>query len=322
MPIEERLRIYRLLTEHQDWVDTLKEALEVERANVETEYWLGWEWHEVHTQPQVLNKMVAERLVNITFSSRSSTHYKVRSPELVEEAIKALTEPVVEEKPQEIPQDLFSIIVGHENVKTILRYAIDSEKEAHVLMSGPPASAKTLFLMELLRLPNSYYALAPALTAAGLADLLFTYEPQYLLIDEIDRLSGDNLGVLNSLLATGHIVETKYKRIRQPYKLSTKVFAAGIRVDLLPKDLLSRFIKLKFKPYSEQEFVQVSTTVMTTMEGILPHSAERIARAVWGMSRETSDVRQCVQIARLSGGDDSKIDEVITVLKQYGLRIP
>ena len=72
-------------------------------------------------------------------------------------------------------------IVGYPGVKILLRHALEAEKPAHLLLSGPPASAKTMFLLELRRLPQSYYALAATPTAAGLADVLFVYEPRFIL---------------------------------------------------------------------------------------------------------------------------------------------
>ncbi len=180
------------------------------------------------------------------------------------EAIQAISEPVpfVE---REMPADLFDSIVGYSDVKTLVRYALEAEKPAHLLLSGPPASVKTMFLLELHRLPQSYYALATTLTAAGLADILFVYEPRFILIDEVERLAPEHIGVLNSLMVTGIVCETKHGKTRE-LELDTRVFAAGIKVEKLPEDLLSRFTKLHFVPYTEQEFIEVSQRVLTTRE--------------------------------------------------------
>ncbi|GAJ18821.1 unnamed protein product, partial [marine sediment metagenome] len=184
--------------------DILKEALQVEKDGEERyrsegygQYY-GWEWFQVHAPTPRLHKMVTEKILDITLSTRSGTHFRVKEPELALEVIKALEEPTLQPPPSVIPENLFNIIVGHDNIKTLVRYAIDAEKAVHLLFTGPPASAKTLFLMELARLPDSYYCLAQTTSQAGLANLLFTYQPQFLLIDEIDRLTGEHVGVLNS----------------------------------------------------------------------------------------------------------------------------
>lgn len=321
----ERLRIFNLLTESPNYCEILREALTVEKK-MEKEYkelgygeFIGWQWFHCHAPTPTLHRMVAEKLLDITFASRSSKHFKVRNPELIADVLNYFEEAEEKEKvekPKEIPDDLFVSIVGHSNIKNLLKLAVTAENPAHVLLSGPPASAKTLFLLELHRLPDSYYALGPTLSEAGLSNILFLYKPKYLIIDEIDRLLGTQLGLLNSLMATGRIVETKWGKTRS-LDLTTKVFAAGIRVNKLPSDLLSRFIKLKFPLYSEAEFLQVTTTVLTAREGLIPEAADKIATALWELYHEEADVRQAVSIARLSAGDASKIPEIIRTIKKY-----
>lgn len=324
---DEKLRLYQLLSQHEEWAETLKEALQVEKDGEERYrsegygQYIGWEWYRVHTAIPTLNKMVTEKVLNIALSTRSGTHFKVREPHLVTEVLEAIGEPSFEPPPTDVPSDLFNIIVGHENIKTIVRYAIEAEKPVHLLLQGPPASAKTLFLMELARLPESYYCLAQTTSQAGLANLLFTYQPRYLLIDEIDRLTGEHVGVLNSLMATGIISESKYGKTRG-MELSTKVFAAGIKIHVLPRDLLSRLTQLKFEPYTEGEFIRVAGKVLTSMEKTPEDLARAIAKAVWDRSQTSSDVRQCVQIARLSGGDPERADEVLKVLRKQIIASP
>ena len=176
--------------------------------------------------------MVTTKLLDGTFSSNNSTHYRVSDPSLVKEAIQTILEPVSEPQ-HETPADLFDSIVGYSDIKTVVRYALEADKPAHLLLTGPPASAKTMFLLELRWLPQSYYALATTLTAAGLADILFVYEPRFILIDEVERLAPEHIGVLNSLTATGIISETKYGKPHE-LELDTRVFAAGIKVEKLP----------------------------------------------------------------------------------------
>ena len=133
----------------------------------------------------------------------------------------------------------------------------------------------------------------------------------------MERLSPEHIGVLNSLMATGIISETKHGKTRE-LELDTRVFAAGIKIEKLPQDLLSRFTRLHFPPYSEQEFIDVSQRVLTTRESTGAENAEYIARALWQVHEQNADVRQCVQIARLSRGDRQRIDEVLTALRKYG----
>jgi hypothetical protein len=55
--------------------------------------WLGFEWHQVYTPPAILNKMVAERVLDVSYRSHSSTNYKVSNPEAVREAMALLEAP-------------------------------------------------------------------------------------------------------------------------------------------------------------------------------------------------------------------------------------
>jgi Holliday junction DNA helicase RuvB len=208
---------------------------------------------------------------------------------------------------------MFASIVGYADIKKLVIQAIDAPKPVHFLFTGPPASAKTLFLMELSQLPESYYLLAQTTTQAGLANVLFTNQPKFLLIDEIDRLSGEHVGVLNSLMATGIVSESKYGKTRG-MNLNTKVFAAGIKYNLLPADLLSRFIRVKFDPYDEPSFINVARTVMINNESCSTEVAEYIAKEIWNRNHNSSDIRQCVQIARLCAGSMENAKEIFSTL--------
>lgn len=319
---EEKLRLFQLLSQHDDWPEVLVDALQEERDEEERYRsegfgrYYGWEWFKVHTPVPTLHKMVHEKVLDITLATRSATHFRVREPELVFEVLQALHEPEAQQVVvKTMPEDLFDIVVGHDNIKTIVRYAIDAEKPVHLLLLGPPASAKTLFLMELARLPDSYYCLAQTTSQAGLANLLFVYQPNFLLIDEIDRLTGEHVGVLNSLMATGIISESKYGKARA-MELATKVFAAGLRTTHLPKDLLSRFTRLKFDSYDESEFINVSIKVLTSMEKTSEELAGIVAKSVWAKNETSSDVRQCVQVARLCSGDPKKAEEILRILRR------
>lgn len=318
---EERVRVYGLLLEHPEWVPILEEAMAVQQAKAR-EYQekgygesLGFEWFDCHADPQLLHRMVSARLLDITLKTHSSTHFRVRDSELLREAIVGLQVPQVRREAG-IPADLFSRIVGLEDIKTILCYAIEAKERVGVLLQGPPASAKTLFLMELARLPDSLYVLAQTMSGPGLALALRVHEPRFLLIDEIDRLDPGDVGVLNSLLATGWVVETKVGKAL-PIQFSTRVFAAGIRPERLPQDLLSRFIRLRFAAYTREQFEEICRTILPE-EGCDGETAGYIAREVWAIHREGADIRQCVQVARLAQGDRSRVEVIIKALRKQG----
>jgi MoxR-like ATPase len=49
-------------------------------------------------------------------------------------------------------EEIFNDIIGYNNIKRLFRLALDSDEETHILLSGPPASAKTMFLESLRKL--------------------------------------------------------------------------------------------------------------------------------------------------------------------------
>ena len=89
----------------------------------------------------------------------------------------------VEAAPIAFPEDIFDPVVGYDDVKWLLRRSLASERLLHFLFVGPPASAKSLLLMELERLDGAYYAVGSSSTRAGLRQLLFDLRPRILLID-------------------------------------------------------------------------------------------------------------------------------------------
>jgi ATP-dependent protease Clp ATPase subunit len=84
---------------------------------------------------------------------------------------------------------LFDEIYGYDNIKRLFGMALDSIHPSSILLSGPPASAKTLFLQSLMKLQNSYFIDCSNATKSGLVDYIFENKPKYLLLDELDKLS-------------------------------------------------------------------------------------------------------------------------------------
>ena len=307
-----------LLRKKPEFKEILEKAIEQEEEHAEEPHYLGWEWYAVETPGAKLSQLVYKGIAKVNFSSRSSTNYLLKDREAVGEALAyydVMERAVIEvEEEVEIPSDLFEIIVGYEDVKELFNRALESEKPVGFLLLGPPSSAKTLFLLELARLPRSYYALGSRASGPGLADILITRKPRFLLIDEIDRLYRDDYGVLLSLMQTGIVAETKYKKERRE-ELKTWVFAAANTKKGIPAEVLSRFEKLRFPEYNQKQFREVVVTVLTKREGTPEDLAEYIANTVW-WELDSKDPREAVRIARLCK-DEKEVDALIKTLKKY-----
>ncbi len=80
-----------------------------------------------------------------------------------EPSIRIHTKPLVGKK-----HALFDDIIGFEDVKSLFEMVIKAERPVHLLLCGPPASAKSLFMRSLTQLERSYYAVGSSSTKLGI----------------------------------------------------------------------------------------------------------------------------------------------------------
>jgi Holliday junction DNA helicase RuvB len=207
----------------------------------------------------------------------------------------------------------FSSIVGHTDVKRIFSLAINSSKPVHILLVGPPASAKTLFMLECMKLDRSYFTLGSSSSKSGMLDYLFEKRPRFLIVDEIEHMGIKDQTALLSLMETGILSETKFQKTRNT-QLKTWVFATSNGTERLLTPLLSRFISFRFRQYKFETFCEVATNVLLH-EGVEINLASKIATKVWKTLR-SKDIRDCVKIGRLVK-DEHDIDWIVKTFKDY-----
>jgi replication-associated recombination protein RarA len=110
----------------------------------------------------------------------------------------------------------FSSIRSYSDIEKQLMRAIFSKESISILFCGPPASSKTIFLMEIMRgLDNACYVDCTNTTGAGLVDKLFNSTINYLLLNEIEKMSKKDQNVLLNVLETGMLIETKVQDKKQ-----------------------------------------------------------------------------------------------------------
>lgn len=213
-----------------------------------------------------------------------------------------------------VPESIFSVIVGYEDVKRLFVKSLEADKPTHILMAGPPSSAKTVMLLEVSRLSGAFYLLGGSTRKAGFTNQLFNLQPKYILLDETDKMNNEDLTALLSLMETGIVKETKYGKTRE-MRLQSNVYGACNTTRQLPPEFLSRFqFKLHFKAYTKDEFMEVSRRVLLEREKTENGLAIYITEEIAEMSR---DVRDCVGIARLAKtGED--VDFLIRLIRKYG----
>lgn len=297
----------------------IKTILEYERTHPQRGQYDGWEWHAVFGDPRTLNGLVTRRILKVVFKSNKCTQYRAVDPDAMEKALADYQGTFIQEEAaleEQTPTDMFKIITGHEDKKDIILRSLKSERPVHCLLWGTVASAKTLMLEELARLPQSRMILGSALTRAGIFDVLFNERPRYLIIDELEKIDSiENLSALLSLMHKGYVSETKYRRHRT-IRLKTWVFASANEIIRLPKELMSRFLLLRFKDYTDDEFYEVVANVLQEQEDIAEslslYIAEKVLREL-----NSRDVRDATKIARLlKAKTKEEVDTIVGILKR------
>ena len=269
-------------------------------VDMEKEYRIGWSWRHVRIWPATLSRLFKDGYLDNVFRSNSFTGYKLS------EKAKALflaNQQETSAEPQSAPpvelgDDLFSDIIGHEEVKELLTATLLAEKPVHVMLTGPPALAKTLFLWDIEQTfgEQAIWLVGSATSKAGLWDLVAEREPRILLIDEMDKMNAVDMAALLTMMEGGRLVRAKRGReldIHNPLK----VIAASNRMEKLSPELRSRFAIRKLNPYSRSEFLTVVKGVLVRKESLSGELAEEIAKKLDGRSQ---DVRDAIRIARLA----------------------
>jgi holliday junction DNA helicase RuvB len=193
---------------------------------------------------------------------------------------------------------LFDDIYGYDNIKRLFRMALDSIHPSSILLSGPPASAKTLFLQSLTKLQDSHFIDCSNATKSGLVDYIFNNKPKHLLLDELDKLSRKDQTFLLNLMETGIVCETKHDKIRS-MEIKTSVFATSNNIEKIIQPLQSRFFIVKLEPYTYEQFFDITVRLLTTsnQHNVDEEIANATADAVWNTSR---NIRDCVRVAKMA----------------------
>ncbi len=282
-------------------LELLHEIAQFEDSHdMEKEYKIGWGWRQVRVWPATLSRLFKDGYLENVFKSNSHTGYRLS--ELGKAVIvKASGETVQTPQNQKLslPEDLFEDIIGHDEVKELLRASLMAEKPVHVLLAGPPALAKTLFLWDIERTcgqERAIWLVGSATSKAGLWDLVAERQPRVLLIDELDKMNAADTAALLSMMEGGRLVRAKKGRELNLSHLIW-VVAATNRLDVLSPELRSRFAIRRLNPYGRDEYLTVVKGVLVRRENVSVEMAEEVAKRLDGRSQ---DVRDAIRAARLA----------------------
>jgi Holliday junction DNA helicase RuvB len=207
--------------------------------------------------------------------------------------------PVVEASA--LPADLFKGVIGLEQEREDFRACLEASPPVSVLLSGPPASAKTVLVAEVARLGGATTIHGGAITSAGLTQLLLDASPpRWLIIDEADKGRPVVLNRLLSVIETGLITDLRYGGHREAHVVVTVIMVVNDPLRLDPA-LRSRLWPIALAPYADEETRRtVIAGFLAQREGVDPELAQEIATLV---APHTSDVRRARDVARLCQGD-------------------
>ena len=141
-------------------------------------------------------------------------------------------------------------------MKELLTRCLVVKDSCNILLSGPPASSKTIFLLSIQKeVSNACFIDAANASGPGLVDCLFEHpNTQVICIDELDKLKKSDQTALLNLLETGILSSIKVRKTRSIRMEGVKVFATSNGVDKLVGPLRSRFLEFELPEYTWEVF--------------------------------------------------------------------
>ena len=280
--------------------EALRRALEFENSIARDRWKWGWTWDMVKVWPATLNRLIQMGFLEVLMHTNSYRGMKLTDDgrAIAESLTKPPGDASTQEEKVTLPPDIFDDIIGHEEIKELIKASLVASKPVHILLVGPPALAKSLFLWDIEHSfgEKALWLVGSATSKAGLWDLVVEKEPQVILVDELDKMNAVDIAGLLSLMEGRKLSRAKVGR-RLETKVEPKVIAAANSTSRLSPELLSRFAVRKVHSYSQEDFRKVVKGVLIRREGLEQEMAEEIANRLDG---KTQDVRDAVRVARLS----------------------
>ncbi|MFL6317058.1 MAG: AAA family ATPase [Nitrososphaeraceae archaeon] len=211
---------------------------------------------------------------------------------------------------------VFSKIEGLDDIKEMMLRALESPERAHTLLTGPPASAKSLFMLQIEKYMSSkvYFAEGAATTRAGIQKFIAENpHKEIIIIDEIDKMPIKDQEGLLTMMERGEFTSTKVRNTKT-VKANVVIFATSNSTDRLSKPLLSRFTVYEIPEYSYPEFEAISVRIIKK----LPQNIViQIASSVWKTG--SRDIRDVLKIAKLCNPSDGEedISRLISIHQKY-----
>jgi len=276
-------------------IEILKSAYQIETDPRRPAMFRHWESSQVGASRSDVIRLKSEGFIEVK-TRISAGPESVNKYKLTDKGIQMVKSLAVEDDDFQIDaQDVLvamTLIVGFDDLKEALSKKVHDRDRTHVLMIGPPACAKSLFLESIRTAVGSkycYLAFGSRTSGSGLSDVLFSQKPAVLLMDEADKMDKDVRAIMLGLMETGEIIETKSNKTRG-IRLNTQVIAACNRTEKFTPEFMSRFaFRPEFPPYTRQEFLEVCIGFLSRSEQAPADIAELIGKMV--LDYNLGDVR-------------------------------
>ncbi|TLX91537.1 MAG: AAA family ATPase [Thaumarchaeota archaeon] len=214
-------------------------------------------------------------------------------------------------------EKFFSNVVGYPEIKKLLLKSVVAKEPVNILLTGPPSSSKTVFLLEMLEgLDDTFFIDAVAASGPGMMEQLFNNSTKYLLIDEMDKMKKNDQAALLNVMETGILSETKLKSKTRQKRMKLWIFATSNDVERISGALRSRFMELHLEEYRYEEFIEIVRRLLKKRYHLGVSLSEKIGYAVWNQMK-SKDVRDAIKIAKLTKSS-TDVDWLVEVQMKYG----
>lgn len=323
MPAKEKSSMEKLLEKNKELIDYLMNAIDVESQNP-----IGDNRYAVQLSPTGrgfrrvdtdIPPFLFERLVGCGFIKKfgptTMPYYCV--PYEVRECVMRMYKKNSDyeeylKRPLDIPKDIFNCVEGMEDEIELCRRALVVEKPIGVLLVGPPATGKTIFLDEIARIPGAKRAVGTSAKRAGIIRFIVDERPRILLFDELDKLPPSDQTALLEVMESGRVTEMKTGRTGE-IEINLRVFGGANTIDTLDEALKTRFWIRVLKEYTSDQYVRVVVKVLTMRENTNKAMAREIARSLIESGKKVT-VRDAVRVARFVQNDDAMLEKAIKLL--------
>jgi MoxR-like ATPase len=214
---------------------------------------------------------------------------------------------------------IFEGIVGYDAIKREFVKALNASSPVSILLCGPPGCGKSEFLKQIRNQfeEESVFIDGSYGSKAGIFEKIYQKRPKYVLLDEVDKLSGEDQLPLLNLMESGKLTKTTRTESYE-INLNAWVFAtANNRHDILGP-LFDRFETYFLAEYTDEQFREIAERRLRQEGTEDEELALYIANAVL-RSLNRKSLRDAIRIARKCKTMED-VDETVQSLKKYGDR--